>query len=53
MPRCFHIDLEMDSVEDFSRIPTQIVRDGMLDEYGWTAEENAEIVDHDIEECKA
>ena len=45
MSRCHYIDLEMDSVEDrFLRI-NQIVRDGMLDDYGWTAEENAEIVD--------
>ena len=45
MSRCHYIDLEMDSVEDrFLRI-NQIVRDGMLDDYGWTAEENTEIVD--------
>ncbi len=45
MSRCHYIDLEMDSVEDrFLRI-NQIVRDGMLDDYGWTPDENTEIVD--------
>lgn len=45
MSRCHYIDLEMDSVEDrFLRI-NQIVRDGMLDDYGWTTEQNTEIVD--------
>ena len=45
MSRCHYIDLEMDSVRDrFLRIE-QILRDGMLDEYGFGDEGNREIVD--------
>jgi hypothetical protein len=45
MSRCHYIDLEMDSVDDkFLRID-QIIRDGMLKEYGFSKEFEKEIVD--------
>jgi len=45
MSRCHYIDLEMDSVDDkFLRID-QIIRDGMLKEYGFSKEFEIEIVD--------
>jgi hypothetical protein len=45
MSRCHYMDLEMDSVNDrFLRI-NQIVKDGMLDEYKFGDEGNAEVVD--------
>lgn len=45
MSRCHYIDLEMDGVQDrFLRI-NQIVRDGMLDEYGFGDEGNKEVID--------
>lgn len=45
MSRCHYIDLEMDSERDrFLRID-QIVKDGMLDEYGFGEIGNDEIVD--------
>ena len=45
MSRCHYMDLEMDSVKDrFLRI-NQIVKDGMLDEYKFGDEGNAEVVD--------
>jgi len=44
MSRCHYIDLELDTLSDrFLRID-QIVRDGMLDEYNFGAEGNAEVV---------
>ena len=49
MSRCHYIDLEMDSERDrFLRI-NQIVRDGMLDEYGFGEEGNREIVDYMVQ----
>ena len=49
MSRCHYIDLEMDKVTDkFLRIE-QIVGDGMLDEYEFGDEGNAEIVDFMLE----
>jgi len=45
MSRCHYMDLEMDSVNDrFLRIH-QIVGDGMLDDYKFGEEGNAEVVD--------
>jgi len=45
MSRCHYIDLGMDSTEDkFLRI-NQIVRDGMLKEYGFSKEFEKEIID--------
>jgi len=45
MSRCHYMDLEMDSVKDrFLRI-NQIVGDGMLDDYKFGEEGNAEVVD--------
>ena len=45
MSRCHYIDLGMDSVDDkFIRI-NQIIRDGMLKEYGFSKEFEKEIVD--------
>lgn len=44
MSRCHYIDLEMDSERDrFLRIE-QIVRDGMLDEYGFGDDGNKELI---------
>ena len=52
MSRCHYIDLEMDSERDrFLRI-NQIVRDGMLDEYGFGEEGNKEVVDFMVEHAK-
>jgi len=45
MSRCHYIDLGMDSIDDkFIRI-NQIIRDGMLKEYGFSKEFEKEIVD--------
>ena len=45
MSRCHYIDLGMDTIEDkFLRI-NQIVRDGMLKEYGFSKEFEKEIID--------
>lgn len=51
MSRCHYIDLEMDSVSDrFLRI-NQIVKDGMLDEYGFGEAGNQEVVDFMVEKA--
>ena len=45
MSRCHYVDLGMDTIEDkFLRI-NQIVRDGMLKEYGFSKEFEKEIID--------
>lgn len=52
MSRCHYIDLEMDSERDrFLRI-NQIVRDGMLDEYEFGEEANAELIDFMVQNAK-
>jgi len=51
MSRCHYIDLELDSVEDrFLRIK-QIVGDGMLDEYNFGPEGDAEVIDFMLEKA--
>jgi len=45
MSRCHYIDLGLDTIDDkFLRID-QIIRDGMLQEYGYSAKFEKEIVD--------
>ena len=52
MSRCHYIDLGMDSIDDkFIRI-NQIIRDGMLKEYGFSKEFEKEIVDFMHENAK-
>ena len=52
MSRCHYIDLGMDSIDDkFIRI-NQIVRDGMLKEYGFSKEFEKEIIDFMHENAK-
>jgi len=44
MSRCHYIDLKMDSKRDLFLRINQIVKDGMLEEYGFGEEGNAEVI---------
>ena len=49
MSRCHYLDLTMDSDREKLLRVRQIVKDGMLNEYEFTAEQEAEIVDFMVE----
>lgn len=53
MSRCHYIDLKMDSHRDLFLRINQIVKDGMLDEYDFGEEGNAEVIDFmvDNQDC--
>ncbi len=49
MSRCHYLDLTMDTMREKMLRVKQIVGDGMLDEYGFTKDEQQEIVDYMVD----